>query len=209
MRACPAGLPVKAHALVASAGFQHPALAVAPRIKGATEGQHRTRINFYSTGLRYRGCDHQGVTGRIRQAAGHECVAGACGRGDHRPRFGAGMELVQCRLRRMGLRADGRHQAGGQAIGGDAIMVHREAEQGHLRCRPPYWVLGERHGVDREGGASRAPLCLRSPRRLWRSCRPSRPGAVGVLCRANLRVARCEADFAEPDQIDRGGCCDP
>lgn len=30
MRACPAGSPVKAHAPV-TAGFQHPALAVAPR----------------------------------------------------------------------------------------------------------------------------------------------------------------------------------
>lgn len=34
MRACPAGLPVKAHAPV-TAGFQHPALAVAPQ-RGAT-----------------------------------------------------------------------------------------------------------------------------------------------------------------------------
>lgn len=31
MRACPAGSPVKAHALVVAAGFQHPASAVAPR----------------------------------------------------------------------------------------------------------------------------------------------------------------------------------
>jgi hypothetical protein len=31
MRACPAGLPVKAHALVGSASFLHPASAVAPR----------------------------------------------------------------------------------------------------------------------------------------------------------------------------------
>ena len=31
MRVCPTGSPVKAHALVVSAGFQHPALAVAPR----------------------------------------------------------------------------------------------------------------------------------------------------------------------------------
>ena len=38
MRACPAGLPVKAHALVASAGFQHPALAVAPGSKGRRRG---------------------------------------------------------------------------------------------------------------------------------------------------------------------------
>jgi len=38
MRACPAGLPVKAHALVVSAGFQHPALAVAPGSKGRRRG---------------------------------------------------------------------------------------------------------------------------------------------------------------------------
>lgn len=39
MRACPAGSPVKAHALVVSAGFQHPASAVAPeRYIGATRG---------------------------------------------------------------------------------------------------------------------------------------------------------------------------
>lgn len=36
-------LPIKAHALVASAGFQHPALAVAPeRYIGAAEGQADT-----------------------------------------------------------------------------------------------------------------------------------------------------------------------
>ena len=43
MRACPAGSPVKAHALVVSAGFQHPALAVAPQEGlGATEGRIST-----------------------------------------------------------------------------------------------------------------------------------------------------------------------
>jgi len=41
MRACPAGLPVKAHALVVSAGFQHPASAVAPQERS---GRRRGRI---------------------------------------------------------------------------------------------------------------------------------------------------------------------
>ncbi len=82
-------------------GFPTSGLGRRPRIKGATEGQHRTRINFYSTGLRYRGCDHQGITGRIRQAAGHERAARPCGRGDHRACPGPGLEHVQRRLRRM------------------------------------------------------------------------------------------------------------
>ncbi len=43
MRACPAGSPVKAYALVVSAGFQHPALAVAPeRYIGAAKGHSQS-----------------------------------------------------------------------------------------------------------------------------------------------------------------------
>ncbi len=59
MRVCPAGLPVKAHALVVSAGFQHPASAVAPRDNGATaypvaalmEGGILKKLKWWQWGL--------------------------------------------------------------------------------------------------------------------------------------------------------------
>lgn len=47
MRVCPTGSPVKAHALVASAGFEHPASAVAPRtIRGATGSRMHQQTQF-------------------------------------------------------------------------------------------------------------------------------------------------------------------
>jgi len=44
MRVCPAGPPVKAHALVVAAGFQHPALAVAPTETGRRRAGARASL---------------------------------------------------------------------------------------------------------------------------------------------------------------------